>query len=83
MYTICIITMSFLGLFTVDEFIYEIQFESERVRSQLKPATAINLVKKDRDLKTGIVTLDFNVVFAPNKPIRYVCAFLCLHSTIH
>ncbi|XP_066477404.1 cilia- and flagella-associated protein 47 [Tiliqua scincoides] len=58
------------GFFTVDEFMYEIEFESERLSSQLKPATAINLVTKDRDLKTGIVTLVFNVVFAPYKPVR-------------
>lgn len=67
----------FLGYFTVDEFMYEIAFGSEKLSSQLKPATAINLVKRDRDLKTGIVTLVFNVVFAPNKPMRYLSLCVC------
>uniref|UniRef100_A0ABM5FY67 Cilia- and flagella-associated protein 47 n=1 Tax=Pogona vitticeps TaxID=103695 RepID=A0ABM5FY67_9SAUR len=58
------------GFSTTDEFMYDIEFESERVKSQLKSAVAINLVNKDRDLKTGIVTLIFNIVFAPSKPLR-------------
>ncbi|KAH0624761.1 hypothetical protein JD844_032539 [Phrynosoma platyrhinos] len=58
------------GFSTADEFLYDIEFESETVKSQLKSAIAINLVKKERDFKTGIVTLIFNIVFAPCKPIR-------------
>ncbi|XP_042314327.1 cilia- and flagella-associated protein 47 [Sceloporus undulatus] len=58
------------GFSTTDEFLYDIEFESETVKSQLKSAVAINLMKKERDFKTGIVTLIFNVVFAPCKPIR-------------
>ncbi|XP_044297815.1 cilia- and flagella-associated protein 47 isoform X4 [Varanus komodoensis] len=58
------------GFSTTEEFKYEIEFESERVKSQLRSAVAINLVNKDRDLKTGIVTLVFNIVFAPSKPVR-------------
>ncbi|KAJ7320666.1 hypothetical protein JRQ81_020177, partial [Phrynocephalus forsythii] len=58
------------GFSTTDEFMYDIEFESERLKSQLKSAVVINLVNKDRDLKTGIVTLIFNIVFAPSKPLR-------------
>lgn len=61
----------FLGISTQEEFVYDIEFESDRVASQLKSAVAINLLKKFRDLKTRIVTLIFNIIFAPSKPMRY------------
>ncbi|KAL8190385.1 UNVERIFIED_CONTAM: hypothetical protein K2H54_051908 [Gekko kuhli] len=62
--------LQMLGFLTAEEFLYDIEFESERVKSQLKSAVAINLVEKKWDPKTGIVTLVFNTVFAPNKPMR-------------
>ncbi|XP_060090088.1 cilia- and flagella-associated protein 47 [Heteronotia binoei] len=58
------------GFFTADEFLYDLEFESERVKSQLQSAVAINLVENEWDPKTGIVTLVFSTVFAPNKPMR-------------
>uniref|UniRef100_A0ACB8FHQ6 Uncharacterized protein n=1 Tax=Sphaerodactylus townsendi TaxID=933632 RepID=A0ACB8FHQ6_9SAUR len=58
------------GFLTADEFLYDIEFESERVKSQLESAVAINLVEKEWDPKTGIVTLIFNTVFAPSKPMK-------------
>ncbi|XP_061483380.1 cilia- and flagella-associated protein 47-like [Rhineura floridana] len=64
------VTINDEGIPTTDEFAYEIEFESERMTSQLKSAVAINLVKKLRDLKTGILTLIFSIIFAPSKPIR-------------
>ncbi|KAG8136398.1 hypothetical protein E2320_004979, partial [Naja naja] len=63
--------LDFTGFSTTDEFMYEIQFESERMNSHLKSAIAINLVKKEQDLKTGIVTLIFNIIFTPYKSMRY------------
>ncbi|XP_063160761.1 cilia- and flagella-associated protein 47 [Candoia aspera] len=69
------------GFSTTDEFMYEIEFESERVTSQLKSTVAINLVKKERDLKTGIVTLIFNIVFAPFKPTRNPATLVVQHCT--
>ncbi|XP_062983760.1 cilia- and flagella-associated protein 47 [Elgaria multicarinata webbii] len=69
------------GFSTTDEFLYEIEFESERVKSQLKSAIAITLMNKDRDLKTGIVTLVFNIVFAPSKPLRYMTMLVVQCST--
>nr|XP_028583978.1 cilia- and flagella-associated protein 47-like [Podarcis muralis] len=59
------------GISTQEEFVYDIEFESDRVASQLKSAVAINLLKKFRDLKTRIVTLIFNIIFAPSKPMRH------------
>lgn len=64
----------FLGFFTADEFLYDLEFECKRMESQLKSAVAINLVEKEWDPKTETVTLVFNTVFAPNKPMRYVHA---------
>ncbi|KAG6937387.1 cilia and flagella associated protein 47, partial [Chelydra serpentina] len=58
------------GFSTTDEFLYEIQYESNKVKSQLESSVAINLVQKDRDSDSGIITLTFNIVFAPNKPMR-------------
>ncbi|CAM4444816.1 unnamed protein product [Lepidochelys kempii] len=58
------------GFSTTDEFLYEIQYESNKVKSQLETSVAINLIKKDRDAESGIITLTFNIVFAPNKPMR-------------
>ncbi|XP_015276849.1 PREDICTED: cilia- and flagella-associated protein 47 [Gekko japonicus] len=69
----CVIEMTLkvgIPTFLTVEFLYDIEFESERVTSQLKSAVAINLVEKKWDPKTGIVTLVFNTVFAPNKPMR-------------
>ncbi|XP_028583251.2 cilia- and flagella-associated protein 47 isoform X2 [Podarcis muralis] len=65
------ITIHDEGISTQEEFVYDIEFESDRVASQLKSAVAINLLKKFRDLKTGIVTLIFNIIFAPSKPMRH------------
>ncbi|XP_060129516.1 cilia- and flagella-associated protein 47 isoform X1 [Zootoca vivipara] len=59
------------GFSTPEEFVYDIEFESDRVAFQLKSAVAINLLKKLWDLKTGIVTLIFNIIFAPSKPMRH------------
>ncbi|XP_019379409.1 PREDICTED: cilia- and flagella-associated protein 47-like [Gavialis gangeticus] len=58
------------GFSTTDEFLYEIQYKSNKVKSQLESSVAINLVQKDRDAESGIITLIFNIIFAPNKPMR-------------
>ncbi|XP_038658216.1 cilia- and flagella-associated protein 47-like isoform X3 [Scyliorhinus canicula] len=51
------------------EFLYEIQYETEKARTQMEPTIALNFVAKVWDVETGIVTLTFNIVFAPYKPI--------------
>ncbi|XP_059580365.1 cilia- and flagella-associated protein 47 [Alligator mississippiensis] len=58
------------GFSTTDEFLYEIQYKSNKVKSQLESSVAINLVQKDRNAESGIITLIFNIIFAPNKPMR-------------
>ncbi|XP_078416576.1 cilia- and flagella-associated protein 47-like [Cetorhinus maximus] len=52
------------------EFFYEIQYQTEKAKIQMESAIAINFVEKEWDTETGIVTLTFNIVFAPYKPIR-------------
>ncbi|XP_078514036.1 cilia- and flagella-associated protein 47 [Lissotriton helveticus] len=59
------------GFSTTEEFLYEIQYESEQVKSQLESSLAIGFVRKERDAHSGIVTLIFNIIFAPSKPIKH------------
>ncbi|MGH0172134.1 UNVERIFIED_CONTAM: hypothetical protein FKN15_062683 [Acipenser sinensis] len=66
---------SCLGLATTEEFLYGIQFKSDEDKVQLESSVARCLLSKERDTHTGIVTLIFNTIFAPYKPLRYVEPF--------
>ncbi|XP_056412134.1 cilia- and flagella-associated protein 47 isoform X3 [Hyla sarda] len=59
------------GFSTAEEFLYEIRYESEESKSQLEPSVGIELVRKERDTPSGIVTLIFNIIFAPYKSMRH------------
>ncbi|NXO98594.1 CFA47 protein, partial [Certhia brachydactyla] len=52
------------------EFLYELQYQSDEIRSQLESLVGMQLVEKEWDIESRIVTLIFNVVFAPSKPMR-------------
>ncbi|NXQ03303.1 CFA47 protein, partial [Vidua macroura] len=52
------------------EFLYELQYQSDEIRSQLESLIGMELVEKEWDTVSRIVTLIFNVVFAPSKPMR-------------
>ncbi|RXM29158.1 Cilia- and flagella-associated protein 47 [Acipenser ruthenus] len=65
------------GLATTEEFLYDIQFESDEDKAQLESSVALCLLSKERDTHTGIVTLIFNTIFAPYKPLR-CSAFLAV-----
>ncbi|XP_022363689.1 cilia- and flagella-associated protein 47 [Enhydra lutris kenyoni] len=52
------------------EFEYEIQFESEVMKSSLESCVALYIMKKSYHIETEMITLVFNVVFAPKKPLR-------------
>ncbi|NXQ25518.1 CFA47 protein, partial [Alaudala cheleensis] len=52
------------------EFLYELQYQSDEIRSQLESLVGMELVEKEWDTESRIVTLTFNVVFAPSKPMR-------------
>ncbi|NWZ81382.1 CFA47 protein, partial [Poecile atricapillus] len=52
------------------EFLYELQYQSDEIRSQLESLVGMQLVEKEWDTESRIVTLIFNVVFVPNKPMR-------------
>ncbi|NXF73735.1 CFA47 protein, partial [Sclerurus mexicanus] len=58
------------GFSATAEFLYELQYQSSEIRSQLESLVGMDLVQKEWDTESGIVTLVFNVVFAPNKPMR-------------
>ncbi|NXA64144.1 CFA47 protein, partial [Mohoua ochrocephala] len=52
------------------EFLYELQYQSDEIRSQLESLVGMQLLQKEWDTDFRIVTLVFNVVFAPSKPMR-------------
>ncbi|NWR46411.1 CFA47 protein, partial [Regulus satrapa] len=52
------------------EFLYELKYQSDEIRSQLESLVGMQLVEKEWDTESRIVTLIFNVVFAPSKPMR-------------
>ncbi|NWT16341.1 CFA47 protein, partial [Vireo altiloquus] len=52
------------------EFLYELQYQSDEIRSQLDSLVGMQLLQKEWDTESRIVTLVFNVVFAPSKPMR-------------
>ncbi|NWS80197.1 CFA47 protein, partial [Toxostoma redivivum] len=58
------------------EFLYELQYQSDEIRSQLESLVGMQLVEKEWDTKSRIVTLIFNVVFAPSKPMRNEAAVI-------
>ncbi|XP_075056414.1 cilia- and flagella-associated protein 47 [Mixophyes fleayi] len=59
------------GFSTAEEFLYEIRYETEESKSLLEPSVGIEIVRKERDAPSGIVTLIFNIIFAPNKSMRH------------
>ncbi|XP_067992784.1 cilia- and flagella-associated protein 47-like, partial [Melanerpes formicivorus] len=58
------------GLCTTVEFVYELQYQSNEIKSQLESLVSMHLVEREQDTESGIITLIFNTVFAPNKPMR-------------
>uniref|UniRef100_G1NT67 CFAP47-like immunoglobulin-like domain-containing protein n=1 Tax=Myotis lucifugus TaxID=59463 RepID=G1NT67_MYOLU len=52
------------------EFEYEILYESDEVRVDLQPSVAVYLMKRSYNIKTQVITLDFNVIFSPKKPMK-------------
>ncbi|NXD83391.1 CFA47 protein, partial [Halcyon senegalensis] len=58
------------GFSTTVEFLYELQYQSNEFKSQLESLVGMDLVHREWDTESGIVKLIFNIVFAPNKPMR-------------
>ncbi|XP_075347998.1 cilia- and flagella-associated protein 47 [Mycteria americana] len=58
------------GFSATVEFLYELQYQSNEIKSQLGALVGMHLIQRERDTESGIVTLIFNIVFAPNKPMR-------------
>ncbi|XP_006870220.1 PREDICTED: putative uncharacterized protein CXorf30 homolog [Chrysochloris asiatica] len=52
------------------EFQYEIEFESEVMRDNLESALALYLIKTTCQIRTQTITMIFNLVFTPMKPLR-------------
>ncbi|KFV53730.1 Putative uncharacterized protein CXorf30, partial [Tyto alba] len=58
------------GFSTTMEFLYDLQYQSNEIKSQLESLVGMHLVQREWDTESRIVTLIFNIVFAPNKPMR-------------
>ncbi|KFU94788.1 Putative uncharacterized protein CXorf30, partial [Chaetura pelagica] len=58
------------GFSTTVEFLYELQYQSEEIKSQLGALVGMHLIESEWDTESEIVKLSFNTVFAPNKPMR-------------
>ncbi|XP_060231199.1 cilia and flagella-associated protein 47-like [Meriones unguiculatus] len=52
------------------EFEYEIEFESEDLKSSLGSSIALYLYRKRFNIKQELISLTFNLIFAPRKPFR-------------
>lgn len=59
-----------LGFSAAEQFLYELQYQSNEIKSQLEPLVGMHLIQREQDTESGIITLIFNIVFAPNKPMR-------------
>lgn len=58
-----------------EEFAFNIDYPSEEAEAILEPALVLSLVRKERDPHSGLVTLLFNIIFAPFRPLRYECDY--------
>ncbi|XP_068919939.1 cilia- and flagella-associated protein 47 [Petaurus breviceps papuanus] len=65
----------------VHEFQYEIQFESDLMKSNLESCVALYLTSKERTIENGVISLVFNMVFAPKKPMRSIITLAVQCST--
>ncbi|PNI27573.1 CFAP47 isoform 3, partial [Pan troglodytes] len=54
----------------IHEFEYEIQFESEAMKSKLESCVALYMIEKSYDIMAKRITFIFNLVFTPKKPLR-------------
>ena len=52
------------------EFEYDFEFESEVKEASLESCVAIYLIKKSYNAKNEQITLVFNLIFTPKKPVR-------------
>ncbi|KFZ48500.1 Putative uncharacterized protein CXorf30, partial [Podiceps cristatus] len=58
------------GFSTTAEFLYELQYQSNEIKSQLESSVGMHLIQREYNTESGIITLIFNIVFAPTKPMR-------------
>ncbi|XP_021263655.1 cilia- and flagella-associated protein 47 isoform X2 [Numida meleagris] len=58
------------GFSATVEFQYELQYQSNEIKSQLESSVGMHLIQREQDTESRIVTLIFNIIFAPNKPMR-------------
>ncbi|NXI46618.1 CFA47 protein, partial [Galbula dea] len=69
------------GCSATEEFLYELQYQSDEIKSQLEPLVGMDLVQREQDTDSGVIRLIFNVVFAPNKQMRTRATLRVQHTT--
>ncbi|PKK24952.1 hypothetical protein A306_00000203, partial [Columba livia] len=69
------------GSSTTVEFLYELQYQSNEIKSQLESFVGLHLVQREQDTESGSETLTFNIVFAPNKPMRNEATLVVQRTT--
>nr|XP_039264663.1 cilia- and flagella-associated protein 47-like isoform X2 [Styela clava] len=69
------------GHMVAEEFSFSVDYPSEEVQHILEPALALSLVRKERDPHSGLVTLLFNVIFAPFKPFSHTVTLTVTSAT--
>uniref|UniRef100_A0A8C6RQF7 Cilia and flagella associated protein 47 n=1 Tax=Nannospalax galili TaxID=1026970 RepID=A0A8C6RQF7_NANGA len=52
------------------EFEYELEFESEDLKSNLDSSVTLYFCRKHFNIKHKLISLTFNVIFAPRKPFK-------------
>ncbi|NWH66895.1 CFA47 protein, partial [Geococcyx californianus] len=58
------------GFSTTMEFLCKLQYQSNEIQSQLGTLVGMHLIEGEWDTESRTITLIFNIVFAPNKPMR-------------
>ena len=58
------------ALIVADEFSYELVFDDVKAEEDINPAIALSLIRQQRDKDTGVVSLVFNIIYAPYKVMR-------------
>ena len=59
-----------IGITPADEFTYEIIYSSDDAKKNLEHAVALKLIRQQRDRTSGLVTLVFDIIYAPYKSMQ-------------
>ena len=64
------LSLNVAGILVAKQFSYDFEYLSAEQRNNLEHCVALSLVRQQRDKQTGLVTLVFNIVYAPYIQMR-------------